>query len=289
MMVRIGDNHDYSCKVSLRVCRRRTWQSLKTEELLRGACHEENGQILRSAQTDIWRRSRNDNSCGEIQGVCSALGGFTLLELVISISLIGIIVLIVTGAMRLGTRAIESSEKKIAVLERTRSSLNIIDAQIQSYIPLVYVEDGEKRYYFKGDRESLQFSTNYSIWGGEKGYVIATYTVKSLDDGKQAIFASETVVGRRNRVETMLTNPCDRVYFDFYAKDPLEERGEWVDEWTDNISLPGADRANIPEKVRIHLIDGADDFDLVVPVRVKMSAADLAAAGGFEGEFIAEE
>jgi general secretion pathway protein J len=215
--------------------------------------------------------------------------GFTLLELTISIALIGIIVLIVTGAMRLGTRAIESGEKRIASLERTRSSLNIIDAQIQSYVPLVYIENGEKKYYFTGDRETLRFSTNYSIWGGEKGYVITTYSIKSLDNGKQAIFVSETVAGRRNKVETMLTNPFERISFEFFSKDPTEETGKWMDQWTDNVSIPGADKVSIPQKVKIHFIEGADDLSLVIPIRVKMSAADLAAAGGFEEEFVAEQ
>jgi prepilin-type N-terminal cleavage/methylation domain-containing protein len=215
--------------------------------------------------------------------------GFTLLELTISIALIGIIVLIVTGAMRLGIRAVESSEKRIAYLERTRSSLNIIDSQIQSYVPLVYIENGEKKYYFKGDRESLQFSTNYSIWGGEKGYVITTYSVKLLENGKYAIFASESVAGRHNRVETMLTNPFERIYFEYFDRDPTEETGTWMDQWKDNVSSPETEKPGIPEKVKIHLIEGADDLSLIMPIRVKMSSADLAAAGGFEEEFVAEE
>jgi len=219
----------------------------------------------------------------------NASKGFTLLELTISIALIGIIVLIITGAMRLGTKAIESGERRIAYLERTRSSLTIIDSQIQSYVPLVYIENGEKKYYFKGDRESLQFSTNYSIWGGEKGYVITTYSVKTLENGKQAIFVSETVAGRHNTVETMLTNPFERIYFEFFSKDPTEETGKWMDQWTDNTAIPGADKVSIPEKIKIHLIQGADDLALAIPVRVKMSAADLAAAGGFEEEFVTEK
>ncbi|GEM_PF-300193 len=218
-----------------------------------------------------------------------AMSGFTLLEIVISISLIGIIVLIVVGAMRLGTRAVESSEKKISSLERTRSSLSIMDAQIQSYVPLVYIENGEKRYYFRGDRQTLQFSTNYSIWGGEKGYVITTYAVKALDNGKQAIFASETVAGRRNRTETMLTNPADQIFFEYFSKDPTEETGRWMDRWTENLSIQETDKPGIPEKIKIHFAEGAQEFSLVLPVRVKMSVADLAAAGGFEEDFIPEE
>ena len=98
--------------------------------------------------------------------------GFTLLELTISIMLIGIIVLIIVGAMRLGMRSVEAGERRIDTFERSQSSLNIIDSQIQSFVPLTYVsEDGTNKYYFSGERESMQFSTNYSIWGGERGYV----------------------------------------------------------------------------------------------------------------------
>lgn len=216
-------------------------------------------------------------------------GGFTLLELTVAITLIGIVVLIVTGALRLGTRAVESAEQRTALLERTRSSFSIIDAQIQSYVPLVYREEGEKKYYFIGSSGSLRFSTNYSIWGGEKGYVIVTYTVKSLEDGRQAIFASETVAGRRTAVETMLTNPFERIYFEYYSTDPIQEIGSWMDEWTENFSIPTVEKIGVPEKVKIHFIEGSKDTALVIPVRVKMSAADLAAAGGFEEDFFEEE
>lgn len=232
----------------------------------------------------------NEGKAGHKKTGCArTAGGFTLLELIVSISLIGVIVLIISGAMRLGTRAFESSEKRIAHLERIRSSLNIIDSQIQSYIPLVYKDDGEKKYYFSGDRETLSFSTNYSIWGGEKGYVITTYSVKSLDNGKQALFASETVVGRRNTVETVLTNPHDRIYFEYFLKDPTEVSGAWKDHWGNAPGIDGAEDVNLPYKIKIHFIDGHDETAFMVPVRVRISAADLAAAGGFEEEFIAEE
>jgi general secretion pathway protein J len=62
--------------------------------------------------------------------------GLTLLELIISITIIGIIILIITGAMQLSFRSVESGEKKIEALERMRSSLAVIDSQIQSEIPL---------------------------------------------------------------------------------------------------------------------------------------------------------
>ena len=132
--------------------------------------------------------------------------GFTLLELTISITLIGMIVMILVGAMRLSSRSVESGERRIGSLERVRSSFNIIDSQIQSYIPLKYEEDGNTKNYFKGEREFIQFSTNYSIWGGQRGYVVATYRVESDNSGKQFLSVSENVIGTAQNRATRLNS-----------------------------------------------------------------------------------
>src|SRR5512136_1554467 len=70
--------------------------------------------------------------------VLSSRRGFTLLELMISITLIGIIAVIIAGAMRLGYRSVDAGERKIESLERMRVSLTLIDSQIQSEIPLTF-------------------------------------------------------------------------------------------------------------------------------------------------------
>lgn len=190
---------------------------------------------------------------------CSSTQGFTLLELTISIALIGIIVLIISGALRLGWRAIESGEKKIESLERSRSSFAIIDSQIQSYTPLTYEEDAEKKYYFTGERNSMQFSTNYSVWGGEKGYVIATYTVTPGENGKQIMSVSENIVGMETTRMTELFNTFEEIYFEYFYEDFMEEEGEWVQQWTET--------TGVPQKVKLHFIQGSRDLSLIIPMR----------------------
>lgn len=189
--------------------------------------------------------------------------GFTLLELTISIAIIGIIVLIIAGATRLGSRSVESGGKRIESLERIRASLNVIDSQIQSEIPLTYDEDGVRKYYFKGDRKFMQFSTNYSIWGGEKGYVIATYTVESEDNGRQVLYASENIIGLDGKRDTKLFDNFEMIYFEYFFKDLTEEEGKWAEQWTDDL--------NIPEKVRLHLVEGTRDLSIIIPFRARGS------------------
>jgi general secretion pathway protein J len=188
--------------------------------------------------------------------------GFTLLELIISIALIGIIVLIITGAMRLGFRSIDSVERKIESLERIKSTINIIDSQIQSQSPITYDEEGVRKYYFRGESRFMQFSTNYSIWGGQKGYVIVRYNVETDSLGKQYLAASENIVGLENTRELKLSNAYDSIYFEYFYKDPTEEQGSWVEQLNED--------AGIPEEVKVHFVEGMTDLAIPIQVRVNL-------------------
>lgn len=187
----------------------------------------------------------------------------------ISFVMIGFIVVIISGAMRLGIRAVDSGEKKINSLERVRTSLNIVDSQLQSQNPLTFEEDGEKRYYFEGDRESVQFSTNYSIWGARNGYVVVRYRIEDDQTGKKQLIASEQFIGTDSAREATLFTGLDTIGFEYFYKDPTEEKGEWVEEWSDKLALP--------EKVRLNFVSGEKAFALIIPMRAAGSLTQTTA------------
>jgi general secretion pathway protein J len=188
------------------------------------------------------------------------VAGFTLLELIISITLVAIIMLIISVAANLGYRSFNSGEKKMNAVERLRSSLTIIDAQIQSGVPLTLEEGGVKQYYFAGEQDSLKFSTNYSIWGGQRGYVIVNYRVDTDDRGKRTLFASEYKVGMENQKETKLLEGFDEITFDYYKQDETEEEGEWITQWVDEEMMP--------IRIKINLVRGSNSLSYIMPVRV---------------------
>jgi len=191
--------------------------------------------------------------------------GFTLLELMISITLIGIIVLIVAGAMRLGYRSVDAGERKIESLERMRASLSLIDSQIQSEIPLTIDEDGSRKYYFQGEKGTLVFPSNYSLWGGQMGYVAVTYSVVPDNRGKQTLWVSESMIGAENKMEAKLFESLDEISFQYFYKGPTDQQGSWVEQWTDN--------TDIPEKVSVRLVQGTRELSLVIPMRARGSLA----------------
>jgi prepilin-type N-terminal cleavage/methylation domain-containing protein len=186
--------------------------------------------------------------------------GFTLLELLISLTLLVVIVVIAMGAMQLGSRSVAAGEKKMNARERFRTVLSLVDAQIQSQLPLTYDESGSRKYYFRGDGKTLRFSTGYSIWSGRKGYVIVDYRIEADGSGREVLSASEEVPGIEGQWKTPLLE-ANGISFDYFYKDPTEETGKWLE------LLP--EGPIIPEKIRLRLVRGEEKFTLVFPIRVR--------------------
>ncbi|MDA8125422.1 MAG: prepilin-type N-terminal cleavage/methylation domain-containing protein [Deltaproteobacteria bacterium] len=189
----------------------------------------------------------------------SADKGFTLLELLISITLLVLIVVVAMGAMRIGSRSVAAGEKKLEAQERLRTALSVIDYQIQSQVPLTYEEGGGRKYYFQGDKKNLRFSTNYSIWGGGRGYVVATYGIETTEAGKEVLQVSERIPGLEDQWNTRLIE-ADGISFEYFHKAPAEEQGKWVE------ALPAG--TVVPERVRLRMTTGTKQLSLEFPVRV---------------------
>lgn len=206
-------------------------------------------------------RSNQDQLVREHAGRCrqKTSDGFTLLELLIAITLLVIIIVLMMGAMRMGSRSVAAGEKKMDEEERFRSVLTIIDAQIQSHVPLTYQKEGNNKYYFHGEPKNLRLTTNYSIWGAQRGYVLVDYRVASDPAGKEIMTASESVPGVEGQRDVRLIQ-ASLISFEYFRKEPADEQGRWVESLTD---------ANlIPEKIRINISQGSRKLSLLFSVRV---------------------
>jgi len=184
--------------------------------------------------------------------------GFTLLELLISIGLLALIVVILGGAMRIGFRAIDAGERRMDALDRYRTSFGILTAQLQSAAPLTYDEEGEKRYYLKGDDRSLRFATNRSIWGEDRGCVIVSYRLEAGEGGRLSLYASERPVGMEGTREVLLFDDLKSLSFAYYAREAAEEKGEWTEDWSDD--------TRYPEQVKVRFIRGGGEAEILVPL-----------------------
>lgn len=205
--------------------------------------------------------------------------GFTLLELLISMFLILLVVLITSGAMRMGYRSVSWGDKKTVFQERFRAALPIIESQIQSALPVGLIlaapggpPDDMQRTFFKGGRDEMSFATNYSIWDKRQGYLVVTYRVVREAGGKKSLYVSESTLGMTAGREALLLESAGEIYFEYFSTGVLES-GYWVNEWKQTEAFP--------EKVWVHIYNQNKDFSLVVPMRVmRNTVRTVAAADG---------
>ncbi len=200
--------------------------------------------------------------------------GFTLLELLISMTLLALVVLIAGGAMRLGFSSTAKAQGKIESLERFRTSLNLIESQIQS--AMMIKQSGTTLdtdfSQFSGSRNSMQFRSVYSLLGASRGPVFVTYAIREEGAGKKALFASESSVAATGAAkEIRLLDNATELFFEYYYRGPTDEKGQWIAEWTIKDSLPN--------KIRLIIEMDRKELSMVIPVRTGVQVQQLGSVG----------
>lgn len=106
--------------------------------------------------------------------------GFTLLEVIISLTITAVMLVIIFGAMRVGVRAWEKGEQGLDERLRNRVVLDMMKKQLASIAFREQKEEKENRFLsVKGDKTSLRFISNVALLpSNEFGVVFVRYNVE---------------------------------------------------------------------------------------------------------------
>lgn len=115
---------------------------------------------------------------------CSPFGrpirmqGFTLLELLISLSIMAVIITIIFGGLRVGIRAWEKGEKYITSQQHLRIVPELVKRQIASLSMAKVFKRNNSWFFLQGDSKSLEFFSSISLYPeSEAGIVYVRYMV----------------------------------------------------------------------------------------------------------------
>ena len=201
--------------------------------------------------------------------------GFTLLELMISLAIMGLVLLIIFGALRVGTRAWEKGEKDVAVHQRQRAVLGLLSRQIASAC-IYEIKMGDDAYYFKGSEGTMEFvSRSPIVPGALTGLVFVKYMIlEGEGDGKKRLRLYEKDAGflKEEDIEsqeeedlfTLIPNIED-LQFEYLKGENDEDETKWQAFWDPS------EEKGLPLAVRISLKQEEDTapIDLIVPIRCR--------------------
>ncbi len=134
------------------------------------------------------RNKRDDTVTGP-----SGIEGFTLLELLISITILGLIILVIGGSISLGLKSVEKGEREVSRQERLRGTFTLLDRQISSMVKALHPVEGKMVVWFEGDRKHCKFLAEKSLWGWKEGLSEVIYEVSESSDNGLSIVESERI------------------------------------------------------------------------------------------------
>jgi len=199
--------------------------------------------------------------------------GFTLLELMLSLTILGVVLLIIFGALRVGTRAWEKGEKDVAVHQRQRAVLGLLSRQIASAC-IYEIKMGDESFYFKGSKGTMEFvSRNPIVPGALTGVVFVKYMIQEgRGDEKQQLKLYEKDAGflkeedvESQRAEDLFTliSGIQDLQFEYLKGGEDKSEASWQTFWDPS------EKEGLPLAVKIVLKqnDETTSINLIVPIR----------------------
>lgn len=179
--------------------------------------------------------------------------GFTLVELLLAMTLMSILLALTYSGLRAASRSADQGEKILAAGGEVRAAHQFVRRQINQMLPLSYaVSDGidQIRVVFEGDARRIQYVAAMPGYLGAGGPQVQKLELVNGDDG-QVLQISHALLQEYEEGDLGLRDPVillehiQSATFEFLGRDEKDEITSWSASWDTPEILPVAVRLNI--------------------------------------------
>ncbi len=174
--------------------------------------------------------------------------GFTLIEVVLALSIFALIGTILYGAFSLGNRALTKAQASFENNQKLRSLGDLLGSYIRSSYPY-RASAQDQTIFYQGEGDSLTFVSSFSLSLGGRG-MAKIHIYREGDSAKDGILKLEEETPVRfdddaggQRESLALETGIDG--FQISYLDPQSEDEKWEDRWD------GQERGMLPRAVRL--------------------------------------
>jgi general secretion pathway protein J len=200
--------------------------------------------------------------------------GLTLLELVISFSILTLILVIVLGALRLGFRFWDRGEEASSEAQEQRMIWTSLRHQLCSLYPYVVRIGNKRTLIFKGAKEEMEFVSLFSPYLQDKGGLrYCRYKIEEDETGEGfvlKVFETRAVNAELRELDIgdeqfrVLAGGLPRCRFEYAGLKARGTPAQWVPEWE------GVEAKGLPAKIRILFEEPYQHIEeLLFPIRAK--------------------
>jgi len=211
-----------------------------------------------------------------IKGITNSnVAGFTLVELLLALSLMSMLLALAYGGLRASTRATDKGQAILEDSSRIRMAHQFVRKQLNQMAPLVFAQSDDQleRTVFTGEAKRIRYVAPMPGYLGFGGPQVQELEVVSGEEGYALVLSHALLQGFEEenlyvREPIVLIEKIEFAEFNFLGRDETGELGGWTNQW---------DQPNLlPESVSLE-IEFADDVYIQWPlltagVRVDPSA-----------------
>lgn len=194
--------------------------------------------------------------------------GFTLIEVVISITLLGLMMAVLSGAFHLSHRASEKGRARADESQRLRSVVDLLGSHIRSAHPYRPQNDPTE-IFFQGDSNTLIFVSALSVGMGGRGMSRITISWGGEGDQPGTLTLEEEIPvrfvyqpsggGYTNTLVIGETVTAFRIEY-------LDPEDQWLERWY------GWERKSLPRALRLTFRVRGEEVRWIFPIMVSALA-----------------
>lgn len=201
--------------------------------------------------------------------------GFTLVELLVSITLLALLSVLLFDGMKLATSRFTRNPQRINVAQRVAAVQEFLLTELADARPILDLQAPARRIAFEGGPTHLLFlapAPESTPLGGLMAFGLRFDPPSRTSDGRLELegrlFEVPAMASGRN---TVLLDHVAKLQFSYYGASSSEVQPAWADGWSSLPTLPGLVRLSAS------FADGSSMPDLVIALR--LSAPPPAATG----------
>jgi general secretion pathway protein J len=171
--------------------------------------------------------------------------GFTLVELLLALTLMSMLLALAYGGLRASTRAADRGQAILEDSSRIRMAHQFVRRQLNQVAPLVFAqnEDGSERTVFVGEPDRIRFVAPMPGYLGFGGPQVQELAIVEGPDGLELVLSHALLQGfdeqyLYERLPILLLEDIRAARFSFLGRDEDGELTGWMTLWADGNVLP---------------------------------------------------
>ena len=198
-------------------------------------------------------------------------GGFTLLETIVALTLLGLMLAVLSGSIRFAGQSRDAAAAKIDSIDNMRIAQDFPRQTLAQAHPKRWLKVVGRPFVFRGERDELSMAAPLTARVGVGGLFLLKLSLVDADQGKGKNLVLARVFPEPDAQEmpdfsgaetTVLAENLTEIEFGYLGRDDEASDPTWRDDWKEGARMPEAVR------VRIKAANGVAWPELVVPLRV---------------------